>query len=56
MTLCKGSSGDIALFVAELSYASLVSLNNVSDEQIQRLLVVDCPTLMFPFARNIIAR
>ena len=31
------------------------SLNNVPDEQIQRLLVVDCPTLMFPFARNIIA-
>ena len=52
---CKGSSGDVALFVAELSYASLVSLNNVPDEQIQRLLVVDCPTLMFPFARNIIA-
>ena len=52
---CKGNSGDVALFVAELSYASLVSLNNVPDEQIQRLLVVDCPTLMFPFARNIIA-
>ena len=52
---CKGNSGDVALFVAELSYASLVSLNDVPDEQIQRLLVVDCPTLMFPFARNIIA-
>lgn len=52
---CKGVSGDVALFVAELSYASLVSLNNVPEEQIQRLLVVDCPTLMFPFARNIIA-
>jgi preprotein translocase subunit SecB len=52
---CKGNSGDIALFVAELSYASLVSLNSVPDEQIQRLLVVDCPTLMFPFARTIIA-
>ena len=30
-------------------------MNDVPDEQIQRLLVVDCPTLMFPFARNIIA-
>ena len=53
--MCKGNSGDVALFVAQLSYASLVSLNSVPDEQIQRLLVVDCPTLMFPFARNIIA-
>ena len=52
---CKGTSGDIALFVAELSYASLVSMNNVPNEHIQRLLVVDCPTLMFPFARNIVA-
>ena len=52
---CKGNSGDVPLFVTELSYASLVSLNSVPDEQIQRLLVVDCPTLMFPFARNIIA-
>ena len=52
---CKGISADVALFVAELSYASLVSLNNVPDEQIQKVLVVDCPTLMFPFARNIIA-
>ena len=52
---CKGNSGDIALFVVELCYASLVSLNNVPNEHIQRLLVVDCPTLMFPFARNIIA-
>ena len=52
---CKGKSGNVALFVAELSYASLISLNNVPEEQIQRLLVVDCPTLMFPFARNIIA-
>ena len=52
---CKGNSGDVPLFVAELSYASLVNLKSVPDEQIQRLLVVDCPTLMFPFARNIIA-
>ena len=52
---CKGNSGDVPLFVAELSYASLVNLKSVPDEQIQRLLVVDCPTLMFPFARNVIA-
>ena len=52
---CKGHTGDVSLFMAELSYGSLVSLNNVPVERIQKLLVVDCPTLMFPFARNIIA-
>ena len=52
---CKGASGDSTLFVAELSYAGLVSLKDVPEEQIQRILVVECPTLMFPFARNIIA-
>ena len=52
---CKGSSGETTLFVAELSYASLISLNDVPEEQIQRILFVECPILMFPFARNIIA-
>ncbi len=52
---CKGTSGETTLFVAELSYASLISLNDVPEEQIQRILFVECPILMFPFARNIIA-
>ena len=52
---CKGSSGETTLFVAELSYASLISLNDVPEEQVQRILFVECPILMFPFARNIIA-
>ena len=52
---CKGTSGETTLFVAELSYGSLISLNDVPEEQIQRILFVDTPILMFPFARNIIA-
>ena len=52
---CKGTGGENTLFVAELSYASLISLNGVPEDQVQRILVVECPTLMFPFARNIIA-
>ena len=52
---CKGTSGETTLFVVELSYASLISLNDVPEEQIQRILFVECPILMFPFARNIIA-
>ena len=52
---CRGTSGETTLFVAELSYASLISLNDVPEEQIQRILFVECPILMFPFARNIIA-
>ena len=52
---CKGTSGETTLFVAELSYGSLISLNDVPEEQIQRILFVECPILMFPFARNIIA-
>ena len=52
---CRGASGETTLFVAELSYASLISLNDVPEEQIQRILFVECPILMFPFARNIIA-
>ena len=39
---CKGTSRETTLFVAELSYASLISLNDVPEEQIQRILFVEC--------------
>ena len=42
------------------SWLNLVTLASFSEqcsnEQIQKLLVVDCPTLMFPFAPNIMLR
>ncbi len=41
-------------FVGELSYGGLFSVTGPS-ETLQPILLIECPRLLFPFARNIIA-
>jgi preprotein translocase subunit SecB len=43
------------VFVAELTYAGVFTLNNVPDNAVEPLLLVECPRLLFPYARNILA-
>ncbi len=44
------------LCITEVSYACLVKVNqNLSHEEMGHLLMVQCPTMVFPFARLIIA-
>lgn len=42
------------VFVTELVYCAVVSLNNPPDELIEPILLVEVPRLIFPYARNII--
>jgi preprotein translocase subunit SecB len=44
-----------AVFVVDLTYAGIFSLRNIPQNQIQPMLLVECPRLLFPFVRNIIA-
>ena len=46
---------DQVSFVVELSYASLFGIRNVPEEAIGQIMLIQAPTLMFPFARRIIA-
>jgi len=41
-------------FIVELTYAGLFTVN-VPEEHRQPILMIECPRLLFPFARNIIA-
>lgn len=41
-------------FVVELSYAGIFQLN-VPQEHLEPMLLIECPRMLFPFARNIIA-
>ncbi len=41
-------------FILELAYAGTFTLN-VPDEHRQAILLIECPRLLFPFARNIVA-
>lgn len=51
----EAKSGEDTLFLVELSYGGVFNLNNVPQDYIQPLLLIECPRLLFPFARNIIA-
>jgi preprotein translocase subunit SecB len=39
----------------ELSYAGVFMLMHIPKESLQPLLLVECPRLLFPFARRIVA-
>jgi preprotein translocase subunit SecB len=45
---------DKALFILELAYAGVFTLN-LPEEQMHPVLLIECPRLLFPFARNIVA-
>lgn len=44
------------IFLVELSYGSIITLGTVEKEMVGPLLMVHCPTMMFPFVRNIVAQ
>jgi preprotein translocase subunit SecB len=49
-----GKVGDTSAFIAELAYCGVFTLN-VPQEHVEPVLLVECPRLLFPFARNILA-
>lgn len=48
------NGGTQPAFIAELSYCGIFTLN-VEPNLVEPLLLVECPRLLFPFARNILA-
>lgn len=57
MLLLRGeaTADEKTVFIVELTYGGLVSINNVPEESIQPVLAIDAPRHLFPFARAIIA-
>ncbi|MBR2141266.1 MAG: protein-export chaperone SecB [Rickettsiales bacterium] len=51
----EAKTEDKTLFIIELVYAGIFTIKDVGDDLIQENLFIDCPTLIFPFARGIIA-
>lgn len=43
------------VFVAELTYAGVFTLTGLPDNAIEPILLVECPRMLFPFARNMLA-
>ena len=51
----NAKSNQSNLFLVDLKYAGIFHLINIPEEQVQMLLAVHCPSLIFPYARKIIA-
>ncbi|MGP9813058.1 protein-export chaperone SecB [Rhodopseudomonas sp. NSM] len=51
----KAESGSTVLFSFELAYAGVFRIVNVPEENLHPLIMIECPRLLFPFAREIIA-
>lgn len=43
------------LFLVELAYAGIFELANIPEDKVEPLLWIDCPFVLFPFARRVIA-
>ena len=50
----KAKDGDATLFIMELDYGGIFLIENVPNEQLHPFLMIECPRLLFPFARQII--
>jgi preprotein translocase subunit SecB len=48
-------SGDAPVFLVELSYGGMFELANIPPDSLQPLLQIECPRLLFPFARRVVA-
>ena len=51
----NAKAGAEAVFVAELTYAAVVTIRNAPQELLPALILVETPRLIFPFARAILA-
>jgi len=48
-------SANQTIFVCELTYAGVFMLKNLAQENVQPVLLIECPRQLFPFARRVVA-
>jgi preprotein translocase subunit SecB len=48
-------AGDETAFMVELTYGGVFGLLNIPQDSLQPLLLIECPRLLFPFARRVVA-
>src|ERR1043166_372142 len=51
----KADSAGSVLFGFDLTYAGVFRIQNVAKESMHPLVMIECPRLLFPFAREIVA-
>ncbi len=51
----RAQSGEETIFAIELVYAGIFLVQNIPEPNLQPVLFIECPRILFPFARRIIA-
>jgi len=51
----KADTAGTVLFTFELVYAGVFRLNNVPADSVQAIMMIECPRLLFPYAREIVS-
>ncbi len=51
----EAKAGEEMVFLMELAYGGVFMLANIDPKLLQPFLLIECPRLLFPFARRIIA-
>ncbi len=49
----KDTTSDKVMFIIEIEHAGAFFLQNIPEEYLQQVLHVDCPTILFPYTRQI---
>jgi len=51
----QATIGELVLFKFELDYAGVFKVQNVPQEHVHQVVMIECPRLLFPFGRQIVA-
>jgi len=51
----SGKTGETQLFLTELTYGGLFTLQGIPADSLHPVLLIECPRILFPFARAIVA-
>lgn len=51
----KNKADGTPLFLLEMEYGGIFHIENVPEEQLHPFLMIECPRMVFPFARRIIS-
>ncbi len=53
--VAKGEE-ETTMFIMEIEHAAVFMIKNIPEEHMEMVLGVDCPTLLFPFTRQIVSQ
>lgn len=51
----RARRGADVVFVVETTYAGAFEIRNVPEDQLEAIMLVECPRLLFPFLRQVVA-